>query len=53
LLKTQRRYGVYARVWPGTQRALLWGDPLFAAATARTSSFCGQQGADLFEPLSF
>jgi len=53
LLKTERRYGVYARVWPGTQRTLLWGDPLFAAATARTSSFCGEQGADLFEPLSF
>lgn len=53
LLRKDRRYGVYARVWPGTQRVLLWGDPLFAAATARTSSFCGEQGADLFEPLSF
>lgn len=53
LLTRERRYGVYARVWPGTQRLLLSGDPLFAAAAARSSSFCGEQGADLFEPLSF
>ena len=53
LLTEDRRYGVYSRVWPGTQRLLLWGDPLFAAAAARASSFCGEQGVDLFEPLSF
>lgn len=53
LLTDDRRYGVYSRVWPGTQRLLLWGDPLFAAAAARASSFCGEQGMDLFEPLSF
>lgn len=53
LLTADRRYGVYSRVWPGTQRLLLWGDPLFAAATARASNFCGEQGVDLFEPLSF
>ena len=53
LLTADRRYGVYSRVWPGTQRLLLWGDPLSAAAAARASSFCGEQGMDLFEPLSF
>ena len=53
LLTEDRRYGVYPRVWPGTQRLLLWGDPLFAAAAARASNFCGEQGLDLFEPLSF
>ncbi|HVH73274.1 MAG TPA: hypothetical protein VNB49_19495, partial [Candidatus Dormibacteraeota bacterium] len=53
LLTADRRYGVYSRVWPGTQRLLLWGDPLFAAVTARVSNFCGEQGVDLLEPLSF
>lgn len=53
LLTTDRRYGVYTRIWPGTQRVLLWGDPASAAASSRDSSFCGEQGADLFEPLSF
>jgi hypothetical protein len=53
LLKRDRRYGVIVRIWPGTQRCLLWGDPVMAAADARTASFCGIQGIDLFEPLSF
>jgi hypothetical protein len=53
LLKRDRRYGVIVRIWPGTQRCLLWGDPVMAAADARTASFCGIQGVDLFEPLSF
>ena len=53
LLKRDRRYGIIVRIWPGTQRCLLWGDPVMAAADARTASFCGAQGMDLFEPLSF
>jgi hypothetical protein len=53
LLKQGRRYGVIYRIWPGTQRCLLWGDPVMAAAGARTASFCGSQGIDLLEPLSF
>jgi hypothetical protein len=32
LLKENRRYGVLNRIWPGTQRLLLWGDPLMSAA---------------------
>ena len=53
LLRDDRRYGVLFRIWPGTQRALLWGDPATAAGYGRFSSFCGSQGVDLFEPLSF
>jgi hypothetical protein len=48
-----RRYGLYTRIWPGTQRALLWGDPITAAAYARDMRFCGESGVDLFEPLTF
>jgi hypothetical protein len=53
LLDEQRRYGILHRIWPGTQRVLLWGDPDFAAAYARNAGFCGTQGAELMEPLSF
>ena len=53
LLKHDRRYGVIYRIWPGTQRCLLWGDPLTAAGDAKAGSFCGSLGIDLFEPLSF
>ncbi len=53
LLREDRRYAVVERLWPGTQRVLLWGDPAFAAAYARASSFCGIDGCELMEPLSF
>jgi hypothetical protein len=53
LLKEGRRYGVLHRIWPGTQRALLWGDPAIAAGYGRSSSFCGSDGVELCEPLSF
>jgi len=53
LLEERRRYGVLFRMWPGTQRLLLWGDPVMAAAYGRASSFCGSVGLELFEPLSF
>jgi hypothetical protein len=53
LLREDRRYGVLHRIWPGTQRVLLWGDPEMAAAYGRESSFCGSDGVELFEPLSF
>ena len=51
LLTEDRRYGVLHRIWPGTQRMLLWGDPEMAADYGRVSSFCGSQGVELFEPL--
>jgi hypothetical protein len=53
LLAENRTYSVLHRMWPGTQRLLLWGDPVFAAAYGRASSFCGSSGVELFEPLSF
>jgi len=53
LLKEGRKYGVLHRVWPGTQRLLLWGDPLISAAHSKAFGFCGSVGVDLMEPLSF
>jgi hypothetical protein len=52
-LKDDRRHGILFRVWPGTQRVLLWGDPTFAAGYGRHASFCGCQGVELCEPFSF
>ncbi len=53
LLREDRRYAIVHRVWPGTQRLLLWGDPVFAAAYGRAFSFCGSAGVEVFDPLSF
>ncbi len=53
LLSGDRRYGVLHRIWPGTRRLLLWGDPVTGAAHSRAFSFCGSAGAELMEPLSF
>jgi hypothetical protein len=53
LLAEDRRYGVFVRVWPGTQRLLLWGDPAFAAGYSRAMGFCGSRGSEFIEPLSF
>lgn len=53
LLREDRRYGVLHRIWPGTQRLLLWGDPDLAADYGRASSFCGSIGVEWCEPLSF
>lgn len=53
LLKEDRPYKVLHRIWPGTQRLLLWGDPVTAAAHARAFSFSGTNGFELMEPLSF
>ncbi len=53
LLREDRTWGVLHRIWPGTQRLLIWGDPLTAAAHARAFSFCGSDGVELMEPLSF
>ena len=53
LLREDRKYGVIHRVWPGTQRLLIWGDPVTAASYSRAFSFCGSDGAEIMEPLSF
>jgi hypothetical protein len=52
-LQQGSKYQVLFRLWPGTQRHLLSGDPELAAAYGRTSSFCGAAGIDIMEPLSF
>lgn len=52
-LAEDRSYRVMFRIWPGTHRLLLWGDPSSAAAHARAFTFCGCEGVELFEPLSF
>jgi hypothetical protein len=46
-------YQLLFRLWPGTQRHLLSGDPSMAAAFGRTASFCGATGLDILEPLTF
>lgn len=53
LLTENRRYSVLHRIWPGTQRLLLWGNPEMAAAYGRAFSFCGSDGVEIFEPLFF
>jgi hypothetical protein len=52
-MQEARPYGLMYRVFPGTHKFLLWGDPATAAAHARAFQFCGSDGAELFEPLSF
>ncbi|MBI3210249.1 MAG: hypothetical protein HYZ37_15290 [Candidatus Solibacter usitatus] len=53
LMREDRRWGVLHRIWPGTQRLLLWGDPLTAAAHSRAFQFCNSDGVEIMEPLSF
>ncbi|HEV2444613.1 MAG TPA: hypothetical protein VGS58_01770, partial [Candidatus Sulfopaludibacter sp.] len=53
LLREDRRYDIVHRIWPGTQRMLLWGDPEWTAAYSRAFTFCGSKGVEIFEPLSF
>ena len=52
LLREDRPYDVVYRIWPGTQRVLLWGDPAMAAGFGRTASFAGSQGLEWCEPHS-
>ena len=52
-LRDDRKFGIIHRIWPGTQRHLLWGDPAMAAGYGRAFSFSGSLGVELFEPLSF
>ncbi|HXD01664.1 MAG TPA: hypothetical protein VN048_20175, partial [Verrucomicrobiae bacterium] len=52
-LREGRKYSVLHRVWPGTQRVLLWGDPTMASMLGRNWNFCGSDGMEFMEPLSF
>jgi hypothetical protein len=53
LIQQGRPYELLYRVWPGTQRHLLWGDPGMAAGWSRAAAFCGGAGMEFFEPLAF
>lgn len=52
-LSEDRQAGLMFRVWPGTQKLLLWGDPELAAGYGRLATFGGSQGVDVCEPLFF
>lgn len=52
-LREDRDYDLIFRFWPGTQRLLLWGDPVFAAGYGRLGTIGGALGVELCEPLSF
>jgi hypothetical protein len=45
--------GLLFRIWPGTQKVLLWGDPALAAGYGRLGTFAGARGIELCEPLTF
>jgi len=53
LFQEGRRYDVLFRIWAGTQRPLLWGDPATAAAYGHSAHFCGASGVEICEPLFF
>ncbi|MDB5535894.1 MAG: hypothetical protein JWQ65_769 [Devosia sp.] len=53
LLTKTKDYKVIYRIWAGTQRVLLWGDPVFAAGYGRSSMFAGSDGVEWCEPQSF
>ncbi len=53
LMREDRPWGIIHRIWPGTQRLLLWADPVSAAGYSRAFTFCGSDGAEVMEPLSF
>jgi hypothetical protein len=53
LMREDRRFEILWRIWPGTQRLLLWADPVFAAGYSRAFQFCGSSGVEIMEPLSF
>ncbi len=53
LLREDRRFEILWRIWPGTQRLLVWADPVFAAGYSRAFQFCGSKGVEIMEPLSF
>ena len=52
-LREDRKYGIVWRVWPGTQRVLAWADPVLFAGYGRQAGFCGADGIEICEPMSF
>lgn len=41
------------RMWPGTQKLLLWGDPAMASGFGRYATIGGSRGLEYCEPLFF
>jgi hypothetical protein len=52
-LGEERDYEVLFRIWPGSQRFLIWADPELFAGYGRHSTIGGAIGAELCEPLTF
>ena len=52
-LAENRNWDVVFRIWPGTQRFLLNGDPALFAGYGRNAAFCGAAGIEWSEPLHF
>ncbi|WP_053200219.1 hypothetical protein [Streptomyces viridochromogenes] len=52
-LDEDREMDVIFRVWPGTQKLLLWGDPVLAAGYGRCATLGGALGVEFCEPLFF
>jgi hypothetical protein len=52
-LREDRPYSIVFRLWAGTQRLLLWGDPATAAGYGRAAALAGSQGLEWCEPLTF
>jgi len=52
LLREDRKYTVRHRIFAGTQRLLLSGDPEAMRSYSRMFSFCGSTGFDYMEPLT-
>jgi len=53
LFRADRKYELMWRIWPGTQRLLVWADPAFAAGYSRAFQFEGSCGVEVMEPVSF
>ncbi|SEP73078.1 hypothetical protein [Microlunatus flavus] len=52
-LATDRDHDLLFRVWPGSQRFLLWADPQVFAGYGRLGTLGGAVGVELCEPLTF
>jgi len=52
-LNEDRATDVIYRMWPGTQKLLLWGDPALASGFGRFATFGGSRGVEFCEPLTF
>ncbi len=52
-LAENRDWNIVYRVWPGTQRFLLSGDPELFAGYGKIADFCGADGFEICEPLNF